>query len=505
MTTLATLATVLAAATGQAQPRTTVRHTHLSERPLVLVPLRLAGEACAPLAVMCGTTRDEPTVLTVTEPRNRDERFAFAARLADVVLPYVDGFAATTETYQVGRGKEREDRERCADAPQLLVPNPGGISFLRLLGRSTRLRATSGHHAVSPLVPLLGRWLTWFADQADVPGASVLLAATTTLTEHWASGQSALEDGNLATLLAWIDPPAGHTGAEAARLAEDPAAYPPAGPATDPLFDQSLIRLIESYASSSADTPEGARGRAAWADRVERELTRVLTPTWQLMWRAIDLLRALPAGASVADRWTGDRIRFSEYLAHVAAGGAPQPRRDHAVAAARRLDRLESAAARYAVQRAYDDPLVMAEAELAGDAFTGVVTAVDADRVVGRSRQPLITVRAEQPPTEHLRTAKLVSPARPKQNANIRAVTFVEGDRAGCDVELELSGGMGQGIKNQPPSGSLPALGEHVCYTSLRVSGFVAQLPEVADTPWTHGGPPVAYQPTDEDGAEEWE
>ena len=49
--------------------------------------------------------------------------------------------------------------------------------------------------------------------------------------------QAVTSQTHLAALLAWIDPPDGLTGAEAAARAEDPVAWPPAGPLTDPTFD----------------------------------------------------------------------------------------------------------------------------------------------------------------------------------------------------------------------------------------------------------------------------
>ena len=57
MTTLTSLARALAAERGTAQPVCTVRHAHISPRPLVFIPLALAGEANAPLAAMVG---DDP-------------------------------------------------------------------------------------------------------------------------------------------------------------------------------------------------------------------------------------------------------------------------------------------------------------------------------------------------------------------------------------------------------------------------------------------------------------
>ena len=50
MSVLAALAKAEAVRAGRAQATAAVRHIHLAERPLVAVPLRLAGEAAAPVA-----------------------------------------------------------------------------------------------------------------------------------------------------------------------------------------------------------------------------------------------------------------------------------------------------------------------------------------------------------------------------------------------------------------------------------------------------------------------
>ena len=71
MTLLTSLARVEAAAAGRAKRIRTVRHVHLSDRPLMVIPLQLAGEACAPLAAMVGDDPDKPRLLTVYEPRDR--------------------------------------------------------------------------------------------------------------------------------------------------------------------------------------------------------------------------------------------------------------------------------------------------------------------------------------------------------------------------------------------------------------------------------------------------
>ncbi|OJF10701.1 hypothetical protein [Couchioplanes caeruleus] len=488
MSTLTALARAQAFAAGRAQPLATVRHLHLHERPLVLIPYAMAGEANAPLAAMVGTAEDEPELLVVAQPRNPDDRFAFAARLADVLVPYVDSFAAVAEPVPVDRG--RDVRYRFTNAPQVWVPNPGGVDFLRLFGRSTRFRGVEGEYAVPASVPLLGRWLTFFAGAAEVPGSSLLLNGVQALSSHWATGQSSAEDAQLAALMAWLDPPPGRTVFEAAAAAEDPAVTPPPGPATDPAFDNHVLAPLLSAAQ-----PDVAE--------LSEVLRAQLLPTWSLMWRALGLLRTLPPGSRVAGRWDADRDSYSGFLQHLAEGGPPQPRRDGAVAAAARLARLENAAARYAVQRAFDDPLVMAEHRLAGAAFAGEVTLAKADRVDDSGKRPVLRPRIMVVTSEPVRVAPgavLTSPARPAQKATVISVSVAvsSGDgSARTEVLLELSGGMGRKLVAEP--GSVPEVGERLLLTTLseayRPGGA---FPEPDQTPWTHGGPPAPRDPVDE-------
>ena len=156
-----------ALAAGRAQPTRTVRHVHSAARPLVFVPLELAGEACAPLAVMVGddprqaaaarrlrAARPRPAVRVRRRPRRHRARLHRAATVA------------------------AEEARRAAGSPAPLPrrpaaarAQPGRRAFPRLLGRSTRFRRTEGEYAVRP-PSLLGRWLTYFAERAEVPGSA---------------------------------------------------------------------------------------------------------------------------------------------------------------------------------------------------------------------------------------------------------------------------------------------------------------------------------------------
>ncbi len=437
MTTLTSLARAHAVQDGRAQPITTVRHVHVSSRPLVCVPLTMAGEANAPLAVVVGHDRSSPTLLMVPQPRNRTLRFEFANHLALILHGYIGGLATPVA---VRGGKGRPATTRFADAPQVWVPNRAGIDFFRLFGRSTRFRSTTGPYAVEPAVPRLGQWLTFLAERAEYPGSSMMVAATEALALHLRA------------------------------------------------YDQA------------AD--ESQRRRAV--TRLERALRGQLDPTWQLMWQAIDQLHALLAGEHVAHRWSQDADAFFQYHTYLTEGGRPQPKRDSAVAAAVRLDQLERLQAEYDAQRAFDDPLVMAEYRLTGDAFAGIVTAADPGRHVGSGRntklRPLITVLTQDPTRLAPGDGPVTDRQRPNQTA---AIAEVVETLYGVEITLELANGMGRG--RVAPAGTMPAVGDRVCYSALTDRHQPrGTFPAREDTPWTHGGPPIEPVPNTEDAQEEW-
>jgi hypothetical protein len=498
MSTLTALARAQAAYHGAAQQLCTVRHLHVHDRPFVLVPLTLAGETNAPLAAMAGQSQGEPHVLVVARPRQREQRFVFVSKLAEILLGYLESFTHDVETLPATK-KNDEPRQRFTDAPQVWVPNPGGIEYLRLTGRMTRFRQTIGEHSVPVTVPQLGKWATWFAEQAEYPDSGVLIAATQALGGFWATGQSSLEDGNLAGLMGWIAPPAGMTPVKAAALAEDPILCPPAGPATDPQFDRLVLapalRDIEEAASEAV--------RLRVQERLTAALREQMQPTWDRVWQAIGLMRAQPAGGHVQRRWDADRDRFSDFVGYLRDIGHPQSKRDSAVQGARRLHDMERRLGNFEAQRAFDDPLVMGEQRMAGEAFTGTVTWSDPFRTVTLNRRvlrPGIVVETDDPLRLLPGDGDLRDPQRPNQKASILLLAENNGKLA---VSLELQGGTGSGLT--APPGTVPAVGERVTYSRLQVSYMSAgQFPDRDNTPWTHGGPPQQYSPATADAGEDW-
>ncbi|MET9606137.1 hypothetical protein ABZZ17_13860 [Streptomyces sp. NPDC006512] len=506
MPLLSTLARLEAVRAGRAQPLATVRHRHLGERPMVFVPLTTAGEAGAPLGAMLGTDRHDPRIFVIPQPRDRDLRWAFLADLAVHVLAHIDAYADTvepaerTETDPESGKRVKVETELCVDAPQLIVPSRAGIEYVRLLGRSMRFRRTAEEDPENPYpapsqVPMLGRWFTHLAERSRVPGSSMLLSATDLLSRHWATGQSNLEDQHLGALLGWIDPPAGETGAEwalRAELARDGDGrllVPPAGPATDPAFDNTLLApAISRYdAARGGDGPRDAAAVRRAEEAVRALVVSQMENAWRQTWDALDLVRALPPGERTGERWTRDRWSYTGHRDRVRAGEPPQPRRDDAVTAAQKLATRETEQVRLDAQEALDDPLVMAGRRLSGEAFAGEVTEVVMEWTDSKrpSPRPLVTVATEDLP-------QLADEGGGKVYRSLdgrpQTALFVRRDEDGRIV-LRLLDKMGRG--RDPEPGSVPEKGDRLCWTLFEHDARGGpKLPDPENTPWTHGGPP---------------
>lgn len=505
MPLLNTLARLEAVRAGRAQALATVRHRHLSARPLVLVPLTTAGEAGAPLGALVGTDPAAPKLLVVAQPRDRDLRWAFLAALANEVLPYVDAYADEVELVErnetdpdTGK-KSKVEAELCLDAPQLVVPSRAGIEYLRLLGRSMRFRRTAEEDPENPYpaparVPLLGRWLTHLAERSRVPGSSMLLSATDLLARHWATGQSNLEDQHLGALLAWIAPPAGESGAEAALRAE--LARDASGQLLCPCGGTGHRPRLRQPAAGSRDGPlrRGPLGAAARRTGLRTGRGGGAGPRRDAaqahLGRGVALAR--PAGRTAARRAGRGALDPRPLVVHGppgprTRGRTPQPRHDDAVTAAQKLATRETEQVRLDAQEALDDPLVMAGRRLSGEAFAGEVTEVVMEWTDSKrpSPRPLVTVATEDRPQLAEDGAAKVFRSLDGRPQSARFVRFEEDG----GIVLRLLDKMGRG--RDPEPGSVPEKGDRVCWTLFEHDARGGpKLPDPERTPWTHGGPP---------------
>ncbi|MFF3459703.1 hypothetical protein ACFYXH_36490 [Streptomyces sp. NPDC002730] len=497
MSLLTSLLKMRAAATGNALRASQLRHLHLSDQPLMLLALTRTGPAARPLAVMLGTDPHRPQ-LFVAPPSGSTT--SMLAALADAVTAYIDACQRHSEHLPAISGKPA--RRRYTDAPQILVPNPQTVQHLKILGDDLRFRSVDDQNPGSRTVQRLGHWLTYLTDRADLPGSAALIPMTSFLGMHWISGQSPLEDDDLATLLAWIDPPRhAASGRDAAHTAEDPATHRPAGPATDAAFDNDhLAPLFDAYARARRQALALEQTRTL--QELDRLLATYMQPTWDLMWQAYALLQALPEAKGTARRWDHERTAFTDECLHLVQDGRPWPARDQAVAAAVRLAHMELAATAFAAECAADDPFARAELRTTGEAFGGTVTTIDSKHT---PRGP--TGRPQWRPRFTVSTPDLLrmEPGQPlachayrKASYKICEITPADDDTL---VELEITAGMGHA--DRPNYDVLPEAGTFLVFTTAPVLYRMPEFPSRAQTPWTHGGPP-ADQP-DHHNADEGE
>lgn len=463
MSTLDVVQRLRAASDGRTRPRASMRHRHLDEAPLVIVMYRMSGESAAPLGVMYGTSPAEPDLLVAPEPRSRQIRFQ------EVFNP----LAVDLNRYIASRAGDREivrNRSICRQGPQIVVPNNATAEFVGpLLGRSLRYLRTDGDYAVPEDTVIAGAHLTWLGLQSELPGSSVLLAATELVRRHWVTGLSDLESEDLHVQLAWIDPPAGSTGAEAAAAIEArrfTGELAAGGPTPDPSWDRDTLDPLVADFNARRDRSEDHPTVERLGADIRTAVRDALEPTWKATWRAIELLGALPEAPSGARRWEDDRREFTNHAERVEAGDARFRARDSVKQAAFMVSRREDAQSMLEASEALDDPLVMAAAIGDGQAIAGTVVSVT---------RPILELTLAAPCPVPVGTELYWT----EQRGKCSVVITEAGDTAPFAVTLETKKGKTK---------YYPRVGERAVYGPFKEGTF--PLPKMpAGVPWTHVGP----------------
>jgi hypothetical protein len=461
---------------GRALRAASRRHRRLVPRPLAVVLWQLGAEPFAAAALGWGDRADGLETVVAGEPRNRDLAFAALLRFARWFNPRFEAHAADRETFS--RGDYRFTRARTA--LQVLVTNAATVEMLGRLGRRLAYLPTTGPQPADEALVRLGRHLRFLWGHWSVPGQQLLVSLTDLLNTHWATAQSPLERQSLAALDAYVDPPAGEHGYEAAARAE----RTPVGPVPDGDDDERLGPLVERF-------NERRGGSTALAvvgpllGPIEAHYHPLLRNAWELLWRCRDREAELPEARSVTRRWDEDRDAYTRHMDWMARSGLRRTRQTPRQAAMA-LRHLEEARRLLEAEEACDDPVRMIPYLLQGKAVRGRVLAVDPEyrerAAKAMVRRPLVTLRspdpclipegrelwwAEQPDGREF----VIHAARP-------------GPGGGALVTLKL-------MTSNATTG-LPMVGNDACFSVHNTSpGWRMTLPR--DDPWTHQpSPPPA-------------
>src|SRR5262249_959277 len=157
----------------------------------------------------------------------------------------------------------------------------------------------------------------------------------------------------LAAVDAYIDPPAGQHGFDAAARAEEH----PVGPVPTGENDEQLWPLLERFNQHRGDSTAPAIVKPLLGPIMEHYRTLVRR-TWELLWRCRAREAAFAEASSVGRRWDEDRDAYTRHIDWLANGGLRRTRQTPRQAALT-LHKLEEAAQRLEAEEACDDPLRM--------------------------------------------------------------------------------------------------------------------------------------------------
>jgi hypothetical protein len=376
---------------GRALRTSSYRHRRLLPAPLAVVVWQLGAEPFAAAAIGWGERSDRLTMAIPGEPRNRDLAFAALLEFARWFNPRFEAHAAGRETLQRGN----YTFTRAQTAPQVVVANAATVEMLGRLGRRLAYLPTSGPHPADEALVRLGRHLRFLWGHWAMPGQQLLVSVTDLLNDHWATAQSPLERQSLASLDAYIDPPRGEHGYDAADRVE----VQPVGPHPDGDDDERLHPLVERF--NKARTGGAPRSLVRRLLRLIEDHYRPLVQrSWELLWRCRDREAACPEAPSVARRWDEDRDAYTRHMDWMVRGGLRRTRQSPRQAAIT-LRNFEEGKRLLEAEEACDDPLRMIPYILENKAVRGRVVAVDWENkeVASRSmvRRPLVTVLSPDP------------------------------------------------------------------------------------------------------------
>jgi len=470
VSSLDALLPALAVEQGRAQRSASLRHRHLSDDAVVVLPFQIGGESFAVGAVMWGTSRDAPNLVVVRDPRNRQEFYDAIVPFTDWVDQYFHSLSSARDYRTSRTGREYSIARR---APQVIVPNSASAQLLGRMGRRLAHLGASPH-AISPSLVPAGRHLLFLRDQLRVPGQQIVLPLTDLLASHWSTPQTTTERLSLPALFAWVDPPSRCNGFDAAEEAENAISVGPIPPGA---HDERLFDLVSKRRARSMENKPTARiGRL-----IDQAWQHLLEPAWKLCWDVIEEEEQWDEAPSVARRWEEDRGAYTRHIDWQKMAGHRRLR-EKPLQAARRLTDLEQALARLETEEATDDPVRMIPHVLRGSALMGSVVRVDRSHrersASGQLRSyPVVTLSCSH---------ECVMPLGKK--------LFWSADPGGSGWHVVEIAPAADGVtsirlrrEKSPRSGTaLPTSGEVTSFSDLSINTFRPLFPKEQNVPWTH-------------------
>jgi hypothetical protein len=456
-------------AAARAVRSSTVRHRRLVPKPIGVVLWQLGAEPFSAAAIGWGESHSQPHMAVAGEPRNRDLAFAALLDFAKWFNPRFEAHYADRET--LTRGKSTITVARTA--PQIVVANLATVELLGRLGRRLAYLPTDGPRPADPSLVRLGRHLRFLWDHCSTPGQQLVVAITDLMNAHWATPQSTAERQSLSSLDAFIEPPPGVPGFDAAAAAE----VCPIGPAPYGDDEDRLMPLVERFNLDRKKSTDRAVVGPLLTP-ITNYYRPLLRRAWDMLWRCREREAKLPEARSVARRWDADRQAYTRHIDWLNRNGLRRTRQTPRQAAMT-LRNLEEAGRLVEAEEACDDPLRMAAYVLGNKAVRGTITAVDpTHKEPGPKRmvcRPLVTLRSPDLCLIPVGRELWWTGQSDGKEFVVEEISPVPG--GGSDVVLKLM--------TSSSTTSFPALGSQACFSIHSTEPkWLGELPD--EDPWTH-------------------
>ena len=358
---------------------------------LIVAFVKMGGES-APWGIAYGPPNKLPTILSVAEPRRRDDVAEMMAKFAPVLLTHLN---------HPQYSRFGPDPEAQVPPFQVWLPNDSHLEMLHHLAYAysfTRAEDLSRRKRLRALGFASG----WLFREAQRPGQVIVAVAAQVLREAYTFPAEMTRQGHLGFLLAWLQ----SSGNRDVRLlAAAEAERQPVSTSLDPADERNELQpYLDMFneAGDSGDTGRAERGRR----NIEKFLHRELERRFRLTADAIEVMRRDPRRENqylhkLVDESMKEhvlqyrRIEAKKDDAEDGPAFTPSPETDRYPAAA---------GSRYYIQQAseefrellliHDDRELQAGVIAAGEGIAGTIVDVW-DEGEGRRKRPIWLVETD--------------------------------------------------------------------------------------------------------------
>jgi hypothetical protein len=398
----------------------TLRIRKPTPQDLRLVFVRMSGES-APWGVAWALGKENPSVLTVTEARNRDDVAHMMERFAPVLLRHVGHPQYASAESERGT---------------LWLAGPTHLEMLHHLAIAYQNVDRTSEPRRS-MLRALGRASNWLFRESQRPGQLEVIDAVQALRDGFAFPADELHQQHLGFLLAWL----GNGTREQRMFAAQKAERASIATTLDPVLERDILEPLVGKLREASQAEKARLG-----SRIEAVLERELLDRLGLLDKARtvigqDLRNANPGLLNLVVEADRQIQRYLQMEVDLAAGKkpyVPNPLADYGPVAPARAMRWNEAYDRVARRAlAHHDADLQAEWVAVGEAVAGTVREVTVERQ-GKKAIPVWIVESRGQRPLKLRPGSTVVVAGEEGRFGfIRAITQTNDRRL---IEFEITG-----------------------------------------------------------------